>query len=197
MAEIRSTMDMVLERAARLEAAASDAADTSEQEKEGMRLGARYLRNEDEDIPAALEAIPAESRAPVMKGMVTVLLRNITLPRDPDDQAGADKAMQGLMGLGRGNNELAAVFQEMKSILDRYLTHKDQLRQQLEDQFAQQMGMMEESLTQQTGVQIKLEPSQHPKFAEEWQRVMTEMNEQYGRALKQYKEFISQRLTGK
>lgn len=194
MAEIRSTLEMVLERAARMEARASDDLILQEKEKEGMRLAAGYLRGEQVELSAALVKCSAAERPHVKKGMVTALLRNIVLPRKTDEAPAAKKAMQALMEIGRDKGDLVPVFTEMKSILDRYLSHKEQLKKQLEEQFAQQMMMMEKNLAQQTGMKMKLQPSQHPKFAEEWQRIMVELNDQYGRAVEQYKEFIATHL---
>lgn len=195
MAEIRSTLEMVLERAARMEARASNDVMQQEKEKEGMRLAAGYLRGEQVELAAALVKCPAEAQPHVKKGMVTALLRNIVLPRKADEAPAAAKAMQALMEIGRDKGDLAQVFTEMKSILDRYLSHKEQLKKQLEEQFAQQMMLMEKNLAQQTGMKMKLQPSQHPKFAEEWQRIQVELNDQYGRAVEQYKEFIAKHLT--
>ncbi len=194
MAEIRSTLEMVLERAARMEAEASDIFQNEEQEKKGMRLAAAYLRGEEPEIAAVLATSPAEDQPHIKKGIVISLLRNIVLPREKDEQTAAEKAMQGLLDLCRNNEELAPVFPEMKSILDRYLSHTEELRGQLEEQFAQQMAMMEQNLAQQTGTHTKLHPSQHPKFAEEWQRIQTDLSEQYGRAIDQYKEHIKKHL---
>ena len=162
--------------------------------KEGMKLAARYLGNEDIDFPAELAAAGA-GRKEMLKGMVNALLRNIVLPREKESQAVAEKAMQGLITLGGSSPDLINIFSEMKSILDRYSGHKEQLRRQLEDNFRQQMGMMEDNLAQQTGMDIKLEPSQHPKFAEEWQRLKTELNNQYGQAIDQHKNYLKQILT--
>ena len=61
-------------------------------------------------------------------------------------------------------------------------------------QFEQQMQMMEQNLAKQTGMQMKLAPSQHPKFQEEWLKVQTELDGQYGKAIDQYKGLIEQRL---
>jgi len=194
MAEIRSTLEMVLERAARMEARASSDLILQDKEKEGMRLAAGYLRGEQVDLPAVLVKCPAEERPHVKKGMVTALLRNIVLPRKADEAPAAEKAMQALMEIGRDKGDLVQVFTEMKSILDRYLSHKEQLKKQLEEQFAPQMMLMEENLAQQTGIKMKLQPSQHPKFAEEWQRIQLELSDQYGRAVEQYKEFIAKHL---
>ncbi|MEW6517932.1 MAG: DUF6657 family protein [Thermodesulfobacteriota bacterium] len=195
MAEIRSTLEMVLERAARMEAKASADLVSQEKQKDGMRLAAGYLRGEQVDLPGALAKCSAEELPLLKKGMVTALLRNIVLPRKADEAPAGEKAMQALLEIGRSKGELVQVFTEMKSILERYLSHKEQLKKQLEEQFAQQMQLMEKSLAQQTGMKMKLQPSQHPKFAEEWQRILVELNDQYGRAVEQYKEFIAKQLT--
>ena len=194
MAEIRSTLEMVLERAARMEAEASDIFQDEEKEKKGMRLAAAYLRGEETELAPILASSPAEDQVHIKKGIVISLLRNITLPRETDEQTAAEKAMQGLLDLCRDNAGLAPVFPEMKSLLDRYLVQKEELRGQLEEQFSQQIAMMEQNMAQQTGVQTKMHPSQHPQFAEEWQRIQSDLTEQYGRAIDQYKEHITKHL---
>lgn len=195
MAEIKSTMEMVMERAAKMGAAASADLSSEEKVKDGMRLAAAYLRDEITDLAGKLAEYPEQDRKQVQKGAVQTFLRNIVLPRDEDQQKPAEKAMQGLLEIGQAAGELLGVFGGMKKILDQYLQHKEQLKQQLEGQFAQQMEMMEQNLARQTGMAMKLEPSQHPKFQEEWQRIKTELNDQYGRALDQHKEMAEQYLT--
>lgn len=194
MAEIRSTMEMVLERAAKMSEGATESGSGEDAVKKGMKLAARYLGNEDIDFLRELESA-GKSKGEMLRGIVTSLLRNIVLPREKENQVVAEKAMQGLITIGSSSPDLISIFSEMKNILDRYLEHKEQLRRQLEDNFRQQMGMMEDNLTQQTGMAIKLEPSQHPKFAEEWQRLKTELNDQYGQAIDQHKNYIKQILT--
>lgn len=195
MAEIKSTMEMVMERAAKMGAASSAELGSEEKVKDGMRLGAAYLRDEITGLAQKIAEHPERDRKQVQKGAVQTFLRNIVLPRDEDQQKPAEKAMQGLLEVGQSAGELLRVFGDMKKILDQYLQHKEQLKQQLESQFAQQMEMMEQNLSQQTGMAMKLEPSQHPKFQEEWQRIKTEMNDQYGQALDQHKEMVEQYLT--
>ncbi len=194
MAEIRSTLEMVLERAARLEAEAGDSLSKEEKSQEGMRLAAQYMRGEEVDF-AAILSTPEEERTLLVQGALTTLLRNITLPRDEDDQAVADLAMQGMLQVGQ-DPQLQAVLEEMKKILSQFLQHKEQLRNQIEEQFAQQMNKLEQSMGQQSGVKVKLEPSQHPQFAEEWQKVMVQLNEKYGNALNQHKTYVQQLLAG-
>ena len=195
MAEIKSTMDMVLERAARMTAGA-EAGDYlgEEQLKEGMRLGAAYMRGEGVGLGERLAALPEAEKGPMRKGAVQSLLRNIFLAREPEKQELAEKAMHGLVEVGQGDGELLKILAEMKKILDGYRQHGEQLKEQLEAQFSQQMALMEQNLAKQTGQAMKLQPSQHPKFQEEWARIQGQLNEQYGKALQQLKDLVENHL---
>ncbi len=194
MAEIKSTLEIVMERAAKIGMASKEEIKAGEVEEVGVKKAALFLRGEDVDLAKELMAHPPESQAVFRNGAVSTLLRNIVLPRESEQQESAEKAMQGLLQVSQGDSELAAAFGDMKSIMERYTEHRDQLRQQLEDQFAQQMQLMEQNLAQQTGMKMKLAPSQHPKYQEEWQKIQTELNEQYGKAVDQYKSLIEQRM---
>ena len=194
MAEIRSTFDLVMERAARMEAEAGNQASNEEIMQKGMKKAAAYMRGEDIDLITTLKNSSKQEKTFILKGIVQAFLRNVTLPRHESDLDNSNRAMQGLVELGQGGGDLLSMFSDIKSILDRYIEHKKQLKKQLEEQFSQQMALMEQNLAQQTGVSMKLEPSQHPKFAEEWLKLQTQLNEQYGEALKQYKNQVSQRL---
>lgn len=193
MAEIKSTMDMVMERLARM-AATEEVVGGDDLEKEGMRAAASYLRGEPVDLAALVEAKGPAAQRDFRSGVVQALLRNIFLPREVEQQAGAELAMNGLVQVGRGSGELLAAFGEMKKLLDQYLQHRQQYREQLEAHFAQQMGLLEATMAKQTGMAMKLKPSQHPKFQEEWQKILTQLNDQYGNALSQYKSQIEQFL---
>lgn len=195
MAEIKSTMDMVMERAARMAAEEAGEGDYlgEEQLKEGMRLGAAYMRGET-GLAEKLSALPPKALGPVRKGAVQSLLRNIFLAREPEKQELAEKAMHGLIEVGQGDGELLQILAEMKKILDGYRQHGEQLKEQLEAQFSQQMALMEQNLAKQTGQAMKLQPSQHPKFQEEWARIQGQLNEQYGQALKQLKDLVENHL---
>lgn len=191
MAEIKSTLEKVMERAASMGRASKEEMLAEEQERAGMRMAADYLQGSDVDLSAALAG--EEGLNQRKNGMVQAFLRNIALPRD-DDQQRAEKAMQGLLELAKGSGDLAAVFRDMKGILDHYQQHKKELRQQLEDAFRQQL---EQAMAQQTGQQglgMKLNPAMHPKFQEEWARVKSDLDGQYDQVLQQHKNLVAQRL---
>jgi hypothetical protein len=194
MAEIKSTMDKVMERLAAMGETPKGEIEAEERTRAGMRLAAAFLRGEQQSLEQALAEHPAVERPQVLQGMVKTLLRNIVLPRSEDQKLLVETAIGGLLQISRGAGDLAMVFQEVRTIVSRYLEHRDQLKEQLRNAFAQQMDQMEAGLAKQTGMKLKLDPARHPKFAEEWQRLQTELNSQYGRALDQHKALIDQRL---
>ena len=197
MAEIKSTMEMVMERAARMEAGGdSGEVAAEERTRDGMRAGAAYMRADPVDLLAALNDCPAGDRAFFMKGVAEVLLRNIMLPREDEQQEAAGQAMNGLVQVGQGQSDLLALFGDLSKILAQYRQHRQQIKEQLEENFAQMMPQLEAAMAQKTGQQMKLQPSQHPKFQEEWQKALDELNSQYGQAVEQHKQMVVKILTG-
>ena len=192
MAEIKSTLEKVLERAASMGRASQEEIQADEQVKEGMRMAADYLQGKEMDLSQVMEAIGGSGL--VKKGLVQVFLRNIALPRY-DDLQRAERAMQGLLELARGSGDLVSVFRDMKGILDHYLQHLKEVRQQVEEAFRQQM---EQALSQQTGQKglgMKVDPALHPKFQEEWSRVKSDLDDQYNKVLQQHKELVAERFS--
>lgn len=190
MAEIRSTMEMVLERAAQMEAKASNNATEELKLQDGMRLGASFMREDDFDLRPQLDTPKAE-RAILVKGALNVFLRNILLPRDSEDIPVIEKAMRGILQLEESST-LVSLLGDAKKITEQYEQHKAQIRSQLEEQFTQQIAMMQQQQGQSGAA--GLAPENHPKFAEEWQKVITQLQDQYGEALQKHKGFIEQTI---
>lgn len=193
MAEIKSTLEKVMERVAAMEKAATVDIRSEEKIKDGMRLGADYLKGND----AALDSVEVEGLAGdaalLRQGIVRVFLRNIVMPRDENMEA-TERAMQGVLQIAGNAGDLKSSLGEMKMILEHYQKQKIDLRQQLESAMRQQL---EQAVAQQAGqaeTVFKIDPTRHPKFQEEWQRIMDGLNEQYGSVLEQHKAIIAQRL---
>ena len=191
MAEIKSTLEKVLERAAAMGQASKEELASEEKYKQGMRLAADYLQGKAADLSGSQERI--EKEVLFRKGLVEVFLRNIILPKDEDQQR-TEKAIQGLLELGQNSGELTTIFSEIKQVLDHYLQHKKEIRNQVEEAFRQQMEQAMAQQTGQAGLGMKVDPSLHPKFQEEWTRIMGELDEQYSQALNQHKNLVAQKF---
>ena len=127
--------------------------------------------------------------------LAETLLRNIVLPRDEEMSGKVGQAMNGLVLVGRNHQDLLAIFGDLTKIFDQFRQHREQLKEQLEAQFTQMMPQLEAAMAQKTGQHMKLQPSQHPKYQEEMQKAMDDLNGQYGRAIDQHKQMVVQVLT--
>jgi len=193
MAEIKSTLDMVLERAARI-AAESDAQEESGEDtvKEGMRLAAAFLNQPDGDsLTATLAGQNAAKRKALRQGMVQALLRNIVLPRDEALKERSELAIKGILDLmaASGGAAVTGVCAELGQLLGQYGKYKAQMTQQLEDAL---LGQLEQQYTAR-GLQppARLTAAMHPKYKDELARLLLDLNGQYGQAMDQRKEVIA------
>jgi len=191
MAEIKSTMDMVLERAARMAATASSDDTKEDLEKKGMRLAAEFLKGGDSDLVKSLMSQPPGEQMSIRRGMAQTLLRNVVLPRDEELQKAGKIALQAISALGGKSQEIDTICRELGQILDQYGQHKEQMTQQLEDAIRGQLQQMAKG----RGNQENLNPAMHPQYREELTRMLTGLNNQYTDALNQRKELIFARFS--
>lgn len=193
MAEIKSTMDMVLERAARMAAAAAPTTNDETLVKKGMRLAADYINGKEIDLKRELAAQPQAEQGEVGKGMAQTLLRNITLPRTKELQASGELALQAVLALAGKKTEVITICRELDQILKQYGQHKDQMTQQLEDAIKAQLE--QQGAARGQAGKVNTSPAMHPQYREELSRMLTGLNNQYNDAMDQRKAMILQLLS--
>jgi len=192
MAEIKSTLEMVLERAARMSASSAAPTDNEELQKKGMRLAADFLNGKVTDLVAALADNAQNEAAAIRQGMVETLLRNITLPRDEQLKATSLLALKGIISLGGA--QLAAICAELQQLLEQYGQHREQTIKQLEDAIRTQLGQQMARRGGEAPAAASLNPALHPQYREELARIQGDLNNQYTQALDQRKELIRQTI---
>jgi hypothetical protein len=192
MAEIKSTLEMVLERAARMSASSAAPTDNEELQKKGMRLAADFLNGKVTDLVAALADNAQNEAAAIRQGMVETLLRNITLPRDEQLKATSLLALKGIISLGGA--QLAAICAELQQLLEQYGQHREQTIKQLEDAIRTQLGQQMARRGGEAPATASLNPALHPQYREELARIQGDLNNQYTQALDQRKELIRQTI---
>ena len=193
MAEIKSTMDMVMERAARMAAAAAPTTDNETLIKKGMRLAADYINGKEIDLKRELAAQPPAEQGEVGKGMTQTLLRNITLPRTKELQASGELALQAVLALAGKKSEVSTICRELDQILKQYGQHKEQMTQQLEDAIKAQLE--QQGAARGMAGKVNTSPAMHPQYREELSRMLTGLNNQYNDAMDQRKAMILQLLS--
>lgn len=194
MAEIRSTMDMVMERAARMAAEAENGSEQGDLENQGMRLAASYLSGDAKNLMEVLKNQPPEKQMAIRAGMAKTMLRNIVLPRDSQISEQSLISLRGIQELSGNSTDIGAICAELNQILEQYGQHREQVKQQFDESIRSQLKMQ----LQQQGLAVDddmaLNPSMHPQYHEEWAKTSAELNGQYNEALDQRKELIGQRF---
>ncbi|WYD80430.1 MAG: hypothetical protein V8K32_14090 [Candidatus Electrothrix gigas] len=127
MAEIKSTMELVMERAARMGRASDEEVQQEEIQKSGMKLAADFLDGKIESLMTTLIEQPQEQQMSIRSGMVETLLRNIFLHRDEQGKERTEKATQGIREISGNAGEVGNICLEMQNVLGQYNQHREQL----------------------------------------------------------------------
>ncbi len=170
MAEIKSTLEMVLERAARMSENATGTPAGEEAEQRGMRLAAGYLNGDSTYLMSLLDEQPPQEQMAVRNGMARTLLRNIVLPRDEDLFNRSKTSLKGLQEISGQSGDIMGICSELSQLLDQYSQHKEQMKQQLDDTVRQQLkqGLFEQG--QMIEDDMTLNPAMHPHYHEKVSR---------------------------
>ncbi|WP_457755714.1 DUF6657 family protein [Thermodesulfatator indicus] len=192
--EIKSALEIALEKAAKIGKASKEELRKEKLEKEGRRLAARFLQEKDFNLLKAIAAISPEDKPVVLRAAVDTLVRNIVFPRDELALSDIEKALKGLEVIFIDFPQVKELTAEIKKLLTLYLQQQKQLFEQFKIQFKSQMGEIEEALKQQYGQSVKIEPEMLPQFQEEWGKVKGQLEAQYKRQLDYFKDLFYKML---
>lgn len=195
MAEIRSTLDMVMERAARMAARAEDVPADQATEQRGMRLIVEFLNGSKTGLIDTIEQEAPADQMALRRGMAKGLIRNIVIPRDELVIANSAAAISGLIELSGQEDEVASVCGELNQLIEQYAQHKGQIKQQLEDAMRTQLAQQLQEQTGEMGDPQAIDPTMHPQYQKEWDQAQANLNDQYTQAFDQRKEILMQRFT--
>ena len=192
MAEIRSTMDMVMERAAKMAERAGEPTSDDTAKKKGMRLAADYLKASGGSLMEEVQKEPAGKQSALLQGITETLLRNIVLPRDEHLQEMSEKVLDAISELSAG--AAGDICSELHQILGQYSQHKEQMQTQLEDAIRSQLQQKLAEQGTELTEEMSINPAMHPQYAEELSKMLANLNNQYNEAIDQRKELLRRRL---
>jgi len=190
MDEIKSAREIAQEKISSLGEATEEERLRWKYIPEGEKLAVKYL-NKRIDLTAELSNYEEKARKYVIKGAESVLLVNISLPKNDLAKGKNEKAMDGLMNLKSNRAAVEAVFDNIRHIFDHYSEQGKQQREQayksLETEFKTRL---QQTIGQQIGLAGELDISVEnlPQFQEEWQRTLAQLDAQYINLLDEYKQ---------
>ncbi len=189
MADIKSALEIALEKAEKLEGATEGERLKWKYTPEGERLAARCLK-EDCNLAAELSQYQGEARKYVTEGAAAILARYITLPRNDFAKKNNRKAMDNLKIVKSDKARVENVYSRMRQLFTHYTTQGEQQRKQTYQALkAQFEAKFQEAAQQQVGKfgGMKIEVESQPQFQQEWRRLLTQMDAQYNGLLEEHK----------
>jgi len=194
MGEIRSALEIALEKAEKIGKASKEELRAQECREKGQRLAARYLNEADFDLAGEIARLSPEEKIPVLRGLVEVLVRNLVLPRDEYALKEVRRALSGLEVVFSAFPEVRNLTREIDRLLSQYLNHREALYQQLKQQFEAQLSDVEKALSDQMGVKVKVDVEMQPQFQEEWRKLRDQLDPQYQQQLDYLKGIFEKAL---
>ena len=191
MAEIKSALELALEKAERYGKASQEEMAAAQYQEQGRQLAVEYLRGEG-DLEAGLKGLPPQGQAAARAAIKEVLLRNIGLPRNGEADPRLGLAVAGLM-LAAGNQKLMDRLKaELEQLLQQFLQIRNNAFQQLKARFAAGIGQVQRAMEAQLRQKVRLEVEHLPQFQEEWRRFQGQLLEQFEPMLAELKEKMMQ-----
>ncbi|MGQ9500425.1 MAG: hypothetical protein ACUVQ6_08870 [Dissulfurimicrobium sp.] len=186
MTEIKSTLEIAMEKANRLGAADKNEAALEDLFNKGRRLAARYMNGEEKDLQAGLKNIKKDELAHVINGTIEVLLRNIALPKEKDQWQSINRAFSGIMALK--GSPVKEIIAQIKELFKTYELTRTRYYDQLKMQMQGKLGGLQQSIAKQYGTTVAASIIEAlPEFQNEWLKLSSELNEQFDHQLQQLK----------
>ena len=178
MAEIKSALELALEKAERYGRATKEELTREQYRDQGRQLAVNYLKD-GADLDAALANLPAAAQPEARMAVKEVLLRNIILPRDGEVDPRMGQALEGLLLVAQNQKAMARQKAELEQILQNFLQVRNNAYQQLTARFGAGIGQMQRAMEAQMRQKVKLEVEHLPQFQEEWRRFQGQLLDQF------------------
>ena len=190
MGDIKSALEIAMEKAEKLEEATAEERLRWRYVPEGEKLAAKYFK---QDCNLAVELGKYEENVTkyVIEGAADILIRNISLPKNDLVKQRSRRAMDGLKMVKSDKVGVENVYSKIRRIFNHYVEQGEQQRKQAYERLKIEFETkMQQAIQQQLGslVGFKIEVERQPQFQEEWRRVEAQLDLQYIKLLDEYKQ---------
>ncbi|HIC92425.1 MAG TPA: hypothetical protein EYP21_10280 [Syntrophaceae bacterium] len=191
MAEIKSSIELAMEKAEKLGKASEEELIKWKYLPEGKRLAVDYLKGKC-NLMAELAKYHDIAKDHIAKGAQEVFLREIGLPQDNEAKSKNKKAMEGIGLLKKDKVALENVYTKMRRIFKYYEEEGGDQRKQAYEMFKRDFQSKFQQAVQKMGISMRvaIDVEKHPQFQEEWRKVKTQLDSQYHNAINECKQEI-------
>lgn len=188
MAEIKSALEIALEKTQGLQV-----------DKEKIRLKEYKIMGRKEALSFIDNTLTAKNFAKNIKqfkgkekeayicGAGERFIAYIKLPADESYKQEFLKAAEGFGILTESPKEMKQMFSQLEQFIDQFIINKQQLKNQLDSQFAPILQQKEEAYAAQTGQRIKIDPMDDPDYQQAYVENIKRLESNYLESLNQAK----------
>ena len=178
MAEIKSALELALEKAEQYGRASREEMELAQYQEQGCRLAVQFLKGEG-DLEADLKSLPPQTQPAARLAIKEVFLRNLGLPRENAVDLHQDRPLKGLLLVADNPKSMARLQTELEQILQQFLHFRANALQQLKARFAAGVGQMQQAMEAKYRQPMNLDVERLPQFQEEWLRFKGQLQEQF------------------
>ena len=193
MGDIKSALEIAMEKIERLGKATDEERLKWKYVPEGERLAVKYLK-QDCNLVDALSQYQESARRCIVEGAGDILIRNINIPKDDLAKRNNKRVMDGLKNLKDAKVAVENVYSKIRRIFNHYAEQGEQQRKQAYESLKTELeAKMQQAFQQQLGslLRVKIDVEKQPQFQEEWRKIQTQLDSQYLKLLDEYKRELS------
>ncbi len=157
---------------------------------EGEKLASTYLR-QDINLLEELSKHDKNASRYVKQGASSILVRNLSLPKNDPAKKNNKRIMDGLRLLKNNKVDLENVYSKLRYLFNHYGSQGEQQRNQAYLQLKTDMeAKFRQALQQQVGsaMGMKIDVERQPQFQEEWYKLQRQLDNQYLKLLDEHKQ---------
>ncbi len=193
MDDIKSALEIAMEKVERLGEATDDERLKWKYVPEGEKIAATYLK-EKINLIAELSQYEEKAKEYVTDGAAEILVRNINLPKNDFIKKQNKKAMDGLKLLKTDKVKAENIFSKIRYLFNHYEKEGEQQRKQAYESLKTEIeGKIKQAMQQQLSplINMKIDVERQPQFQQEWRKLQTPLDSPYISHLNEYKRELS------
>jgi hypothetical protein len=190
MAEIKSALELALEKAERFGKASPQELQEAKWQEQARHLAGEFMRQKIELEPE-LKKFPPEAQSALTNNVKGILLRNINLPREGVVDDANKRAQAGMLQVARDKKTMQRILQEIDQLYKSYAQVRQNALQQFKAQFNAQLDNVRKNLEAQMQRPLNVDVEHTPQFQEQWRNFETQLNQQFEPLLDKHKAMLA------
>jgi hypothetical protein len=190
MAEIKSALELALEKAESFGKASPEEMQELKWQEQARQLAGEFFR-EKIDLEPEFKKFPPDTQSALAKHVKEILLRYITLPRGGVVDDANKRAQIGMLQVARDKKAMQRVLQEINQLYQGYAQVRQNALQQVKAQFNAQLDSVRKSLENQMQRPLNVDVEQTPQFQEQWRTFEAQLNQQFEPLLDKHKSMLA------